>query len=137
MGRGRPRMTERDRLAKLVYQTNRLDAEYPDKTCWACLRLCRNWSDRPDWWFGPWFLHRAHIVSQPRREDRRGIILLCPICHGIQHGERFPQVVGWDKISLAELLWIKRTRDPEWFDLEWLQRHSIRRLPEPEDFLRI
>ena len=94
------------------------------------------WNDRPEWWCAPWFLHRAHIVSQPRREDRRAIILLCPVCHGIQHGERYPQVVGWDKIAVAELLWLKQQRDPQWFDLEWLQRHSVRRLPEPEQFVR-
>jgi hypothetical protein len=30
------------------------------------------------------------------------------------------------------MLWLKRAFDQERFDLEFLQRHSIQRLPEPE-----
>ncbi len=30
------------------------------------------------------------------------------------------------------MLWAKKKHDPAFFDLDWLQKHSIRRLPEPE-----
>jgi hypothetical protein len=99
-----------------------------DLHCWAC---GRDWRHCPSWWAGPWVTERAHIVNKPRAEDRRAVILLDSGCHDTQHGAR---VVGWDlpPLTLAHMLWIKRERDPQWYDPAFLQKHSVQRLPEPE-----
>lgn len=102
--------------------------DFPAMRCWCCGRS----GDRrgmPDWWGGIWILHRAHIVNKPRVKDRRAIVLLCPICHGLHHGERYPQLPNAKRPTLEELLWLKRTCDPRWYDRAWLQRHSVRKLP--------
>lgn len=87
---------------------------------------------KPCWWNAPWLIHRAHIVSSPRVCDRRAVVLLCPVCHGLHHNERYRMLPEAARPTLENLLWLKQQWDPEWFDLEWLQRHSVRRLPEPE-----
>src|SRR4051812_47109537 len=96
--------------------------------CWACghdgsLR------DKPDDWWGPWLIERAHIVRNPRREDVRAAVLLCSYCHRVSHGERI--VCGrhprWPSLTREHLIWLKRERDPEHYDREFLQANSIRR----------
>jgi len=45
--------------------------------CWAC-----RGRRKPEWWHAPWNpVERAHIVNKPRVEDRRAVVLLCPLCH--------------------------------------------------------
>ena len=97
--------------------------------CWAC---GRDWLNKPSWWNGPWCIERAHIVHNPRVEDRRAVIFLDSACHRTQHGER---IVGWElpKLTVAEMIWLKAARDTEWFDLAFLQANSIQRLPEPQE----
>ncbi len=34
-------------------------------------------------------------------------------------------------LSVANMLWLKKRYDPDWYNLEWLQRHSVAILPEP------
>ena len=90
--------------------------------CWAC-----NASRCPMEYYGPWLIERAHIANKPRREDRRLVVMLCTICHKTQHGERLS---GFDRprLTVGQMLELKRECDPEWYDLEFVQRHSIRRL---------
>lgn len=73
-------------------------------------------------------LHRAHVTSSPRVEDVRIVVILCPFCHGVAHGIRF---AGNErpKLTVGNLLYLKRLRDPENFDREFLQRYSVQILP--------
>lgn len=112
-----------------AYEYRNVLLDFPAMRCWYCERDMGPANVRPSWWAGPWFLHRAHIVNHPRADDRRAITLLCPICHGLHHGERYPQLPDAKRPTLEELLWLKRTKDPQWYDRAWLQRHSIRKLP--------
>ncbi len=97
---------------------------YFDANCWRCKR-----SRKPDWFHGPWFLHRAHIVNQPRLRDRRCVILLCPVCHDVSHGGDYSHY-GWPvkEISVEEMIALKREIDPEYYDPDLLQACSVRRL---------
>lgn len=97
-------------------------------TCWACGRSMR---DRPSNWYAPWLIERAHIVSKPRIEDRRCVVMLCSLCHKISHGERFSGLVQ-PKLERPHLLWIKRRIDPLWYDPELLAKCVIGLLPELE-----
>lgn len=101
--------------------------------CWACGRGDR---EQPPWWHAPWFLQRHHIVRSPRVEDRRAVILLCPACHGRIHGElyREPEVSmlrsPWGgALTLPAQLWIKRTRDPDYYERAFLAQHHLGKLP--------
>lgn len=98
---------------------------HPHFFCWACGRTGR-YQDKPAWWFGPWLIERAHIANKPRARDRRAVILLCSLCHRVQHGERFK---GSDlpQLTTENMRWLKCCADSEWYDEEFLRRHSIRR----------
>lgn len=106
-----------------------MGAEF-DGACWLCGHDVTKY--RPMWWAGPWLLHRAHIVHQPRREVRAAVIQACPVCHGLSHGETYAACRDAIRPTVANMLWAKQKHDPEWFDMDWLQKHSIRKLPEPE-----
>ncbi len=93
--------------------------------CWAC-----HASSKPAWYLGPWWCERAHIVNKPRREDRRCVVILCSVCHKISHGERFSGVER-PRLLVEHLLWLKLERDEDWWDLDYLQRCSVRILPNP------
>lgn len=97
--------------------------------CWSCGRGER---DKPPNWHAEWFPHRAHIVHNPRKKDRRVAILLCPICHGLSHGERYP---GHDlpPLTVANMLYLKQIFDPEYFDREFCQQNTIGVLPLPKE----
>lgn len=98
--------------------------------CWGCGRTER---DRPLWWFAPFLVERAHFVNKPRRQDRRVVVMLCSLCHRKQHGERFPEdVEGLPPLTLAGMLYLKSLRDPEFFEPEFAQQCSIKRIPAPE-----
>lgn len=103
--------------------------DHPQMWCWAC---GRDWLGRPEWWHGPWVIERAHIVNKPRAEDRRAVNFLCSACHDTQHGET---LAGWGlpKLTVANMLWLKREHDPQFYDRDFLQKHSVQRLPEPEE----
>jgi len=94
-----------------------------------CYRCGRQRLQGPAWWHAEFLIERAHIVNKPRREDRRAIILLCSLCHRIQHGDRFVQC-PLKPLSMEVMLAMKAEYDPEYFDMEWLQKHSVQRLPE-------
>ena len=117
--------TERERAAKYV-------AFLSDSTfCWICGRGA---NERPSWWTSPYFgIERMHIVNKPRVEDVRVIVAGCSLCHRVQHGDRFPHFPfsGWEPESMEELLAIKMEFDPDNYDPEFIQRHSVRRLSFP------
>ena len=103
--------------------------------CWRCGRTAR---DKPDWWHSDWWIHRAHLdeCNHPRRNDRRAIIAACPLCHAIQHRHRFPydltdggKFPGCTAIpmTIEEMLWLKRDRDPSFFEPEFLASCAIKR----------
>ncbi len=99
--------------------------------CWACGRG-GGWRDKPLGWFGPWLVERAHIIAGNRHKDVRAVVLLCSLCHKIQHGERI--VLAGQRVELPRLLrehlmWLKHHRDPANYDYKFLQDLSINKLP--------
>ena len=93
----------------------------PNGFCWACGRT-NLFRDKPQDFHGLWIIHRAHIVSSPRMEDRRVINSLCPLCHHDYDGNS-------GKLTLENMIFLKSLFDPEWFDLDFMQKCSIRILP--------
>lgn len=96
--------------------------------CWAC------GADPP--------LERAHLSAgggrQVRKEDRRGVVLLCRDCHLIHiHDKKYhdwPEaLVPEDCITDAGMLWIKRERDPQYYDPEWIKSVWIGNPPDPAE----
>ena len=102
--------------------------------CWACGRdALQRWPG----WFAPWLLHRAHIYSMPRKKDARVAVLLCPLCHAVQHGERIPaEPDGSGGLTpgptVAQMVGLKRVFDPDFYDPDYMQRCSVRRVSEGE-----
>jgi len=92
--------------------------------CWLCGAGPR---DQPRWWHAPWIIERAHIVAAPRREDIRAIILLCSLCHRLEHGQEINGQVL--KLTLAHKLWLKLHRHPEAYDRKFLRANSHTSLP--------
>lgn len=90
--------------------------------CWACGRTAA-FRDKPCDYGAKWIIQRAHITSKPRLEDRRVVNLLCPCCHEICDD------AGDDRITLENMIFLKQLFDPEWFDIDLLQKCSIRILP--------
>ena len=101
--------------------------EFP-AICWAC-----GTRRKPSWYHLPFSIERAHIVNQPRLLDRRCVVLLSSICHRVQEGERFSSD-DRNQLSTANMLWLKKEHDPDFFDLEFLQKCSVRILPAPEKY---
>lgn len=102
--------------------------------CWACGRGPEPWEKPPDW-FGPWYVERAHIVNKPRVLDRRLVVLLCSLCHRASRWERIvtdDRPSGWPRLELPHLLWLKLAYDRDFYDREFLQAHSVRRLPRAQ-----
>ena len=102
-------------------------------SCWACFA-----DRRPVNYFVPWMIERAHIVNKPRREDRRLVVMLCSICHKANHGERISRHER-PRLTVAMMVGLKIEHDSLWVDLEYMQRHSVRRISEavelPEEYL--
>lgn len=93
--------------------------------CWRCGRTDKQ---RPSWWHAEWHMHPHHFVNHPRKIDRRAVVALCPMCHGIQHGSVYPQDRR-RQLTLAELMAIKKIKDPEYWDRAFIQTCSIRLIP--------
>ena len=138
-------MTQRDGLGRFHKPSVRRDlqAEHAEEHynrmlydvahafCWACGRD-ESWAHKPPEWYGPWLIHRAHIVSKPRALDRRAAVLLCPVCHGISHGARFglKSLPRLPALTVANLLWLKHRFDSDFYDRAFLQRHCVGNLPQ-------
>ncbi len=96
-------------------------------SCWAC-----GATNKPTWWFGPWLPNeRAHIVAQPRVEDVRVIVSLCSVCHRMQTNATFPELRDVPGLKLEHMLQLKIVNDPDNYDIEFMEKHSIRKMPLP------
>jgi hypothetical protein len=90
--------------------------------CWNC---GRGENDRPDNWHGVFIIERAHITKDglgKRCEDVRLINALCSWCHNLH-------TMG--RMTTERMLELKREHDPDNYDPEFLQLHSVRRLSFP------
>jgi len=90
--------------------------------CWNC--LCKPTDER--WPFTePTNLENAHIFGGHgrRKNDRRAVNRLCNLCHRLSHGATV-RVRGKDlpKLTLANMLWLKREFDPKYYDPVYLAR---------------
>ncbi len=95
--------------------------------CWWCGRTTLQ---RPQQWYAPFIIERAHVVNKPRRLDRRVAVLLCSRCHKLEHGEQFGNASHMiERPTLPELLWLKRAIDPEFWDRAYMQANSVQVLP--------
>jgi len=102
------------------------------QSCWACgidpsRQICRHWPAR--------CLQNAHILGGPSRTaDRRNILRLCLLCHNLAHGHtiRDKDRNPLPNLTRENLLWLKESRDPKYFDLDYLNSISIRLMKEPE-----
>lgn len=103
--------------------------------CWAC---GRGEHDHAGVWHGPWWLQLAHLRAGGgvRALDRRAVNLLCPLCHTLHshNGGRLQRIgdVEIQQLSNANMVWIKREFDAEYYDPEYLQTLWIGLVPEPE-----
>lgn len=91
--------------------------------CWNC---GRSENDRPDNWHGVYIIERAHITKDGmgrRIEDVRLINALCSWCHNLH-------TMG--RMTTERMLELKREHDPDNYDPEFLQKHSVRRLEFPK-----
>jgi len=108
-----------------AYDNFLVETLYP--YCWWC---GRGMEHQPESWYGPWLIERAHMVSSPRVKDARVIVLLCSMCHRMQHGAQLtlPECkIGFP--TVPNMFWLKRRFDAERYDRKYLQQHSIARLP--------
>lgn len=134
--RGRPRKypeaftRHQQHREREIERYDQMLVEITKPWCWACGRGTA-YADRPRDWFGPWLIERAHIVNKPRRCDRRSVVLLCSACHKAGHHQERIRIDGelLVRIELEHMLWMKRERDPEYYDRAFLQQQSVRILP--------
>lgn len=96
--------------------------------CWYC---GRDQFDAPEGWYAPWLIERAHVVSSPRRIDRRAVVLMCSLCHKISHGLDIvlPGEVVLPAASVAAMLWLKKEFDACFYDRQFLAKNCIGQLP--------
>ena len=110
------------------YTTFLLETLFP--WCWAC---GRGEADRPDHWYGPWILHRAHIGSgsgsMRREQDRRAVNLLCPLCHSAHGSPRRHQKLAVPELSNDVMIWLKKRYDPEFWDKKYVESLWLGKLP--------
>ena len=105
-------------------ERERLYAEFREinSICWNCHR-----TKPPRGWSGPWIPNeRAHITKDglgKRLEDVRLVCSLCTWCHRLNTE---------GLITVAEMIRLKREHDPDNYDPEFLQKHSVRRLSFPQ-----
>lgn len=100
-----------------------LEAPYP--YCYWC---GRSRHDQPRWWSTRFIIERAHVVNKPRRLDRRHAILLCSMCHMMEHGAEFDRST-LRAPTLPEMLMCKWTFDRKYFDRASMQESYVGRLP--------
>ncbi len=99
---------------------------------WDCCWWCgRTQAEKPAGWGSPWLIERAHIVNNPRAEDRRACILLCSWCHKVQHGEQIvlPGCESLCRPEVKHMLWLKSKFDASYYDREFLSHFCIGVLP--------
>lgn len=94
---------------------------------------------KPKEWGAPWMLHKAHIASGTgeaiRVDDRRAIVLLCPLAHmcHVSNADGMEFAIckqRWPAIDARHTLYLKQKFDPEYYDRAWLQDIWIGQLPQ-------
>lgn len=93
--------------------------------CWQC-----GWREgRFDTGFWHVKLDVAHVVggSGRRKKDRRAIVRLCQFpCHRLAHGDVIRHNgLELPKLTMANLLWLKREYDPDYFDPFYIARIQV------------
>ena len=123
---------------KLTAEEKRLYKTFVQDCGAVCWRCGRTPNDKPAWWNSPFLCERAHLVNSPRVESRKCCVLLCSLCHRIQHGDRFTYdltsggrfpLCTSTPLTLPELLAMKKYADTNHWDRKFLQTCSIRLLP--------
>lgn len=99
-------------------------------------------SQRPNKWYGDWWLQVAHLGSGSgtmlRVNDRRAVVLLCPLVHDchVANSTKIPtkKINGtvYPTVDASHLLWVKQMMDPGYFDIEFLQKVFTGAVPEPQ-----
>lgn len=97
---------------------------------------------RPADWYGDWWLHIAHIGSgsgsMHRANDRRAVVLLCPLAHECHIADRSKisekKINGrvYPTIDSGNLIWLKMIMDSEYYDPDYLECVWNGKPPEPE-----
>lgn len=90
----------------------------------------------------PWGLHLAHLASGSgkfsRVDDRRAVILLCPLAHMLHvHNRRRTLALRingktWPTLDDANTIWLKRAFDSGYYDWQFIKAHWTGEPPEPE-----
>lgn len=104
--------------------------------CWAC---GRGQIEQPDNWNATWILNRAHLSAGSggalRIESREHVNLLCPLCHSL-HRHRPTQIkfgyVSYPALTDANMIWLKMTRDPQFYNPQQIATAWIGIPPDPE-----
>jgi hypothetical protein len=123
------------RLGETMPKVKILLFSHPSQWCWACGAGRFN---PPSWWLLPWYIERAHLSAgsggMQRIEDERAVVLLCSLCHRLhQHHDEAVKIYGREFPALtdANVLWLKRERDPDNWDWEAIRSWWIGEPPEP------
>lgn len=111
-------------------------AEHPKPWCWICGRDERQ---VPHDWHASWYLQRAHLAAgsgcMVRKEDVRLVVISCPRCHALhRHRDTGPIRLNgrpYPPITDANMMWVKRERDPEQFDMAFIAQHWYGGMPDP------
>ncbi len=112
-----------------LYRNLIKDTDHP--FCWACGRS-GDYYDKPADWWAEWWVDRAHIVSRPRVEDRRLVVLLCRLCHlafACQRIVTASRPLHWPALTRANLVWLKMKFDPDYYDRAFLEAYCSGKLP--------
>ena len=113
---------QRERYKNLLQETDK-------PWCWCC---GRSESDVPSNWHAPFMIERAHIVNKPRVELREVVILLCSLCHQLEHQRNAKHLgITLPAIEIDHMVWMKLVHDPEYFSPEILRKYSVRAIPDP------
>jgi hypothetical protein len=103
--------------------------------CWSCGRGER---EKPTNWHAPWFLQNAHLAAGSgkcrRVEEPWFVCRLCPLCHAChRHHEAMVRINGEElpAITDANMLWLKRERDPWFWHPQAIAKEWIGVPPEP------
>ena len=103
--------------------------------CWICgwQRGKKNPVSK-EIWSAPLSLENHHIVGgSGRKHVRQNIARLCSICHRVFHGDiiRITKEFVLPNITIANILYAKRSMDEKWYDVSVLNKLAIGIMPEP------
>ena len=122
-------MTDAETLANFAAEQHR---------CWACHVIpdTRPWSEYTTGLDHPRHLEIHHIYgASGRKHWRENLSRLCRLCHDLAEGHQ----IRWfgkplPRLSLSNVLWLKRENDEEHFKPERLRELALSfYVPEPEE----